>query len=142
MTILEACKELHIWDVVRGYAEVWLGSNNSDSTKVKILAKNQFKQLARQYHPDMSTGDNEKYLRISEALDIILNAKVTQIISALEEDRAADIKYYKPGDSQCRQCTKWNTMFDNCVFPACSGFDQNTFTFVKTEVVHDMASRK
>lgn len=41
--------------------------------------KKAFKKLARLYHPDLKTGNHEKFCMINEAMEMIETGKVSQV---------------------------------------------------------------
>lgn len=132
MNVYQACQKLQIWIAVRAYIEIWKGTNNHDYNKIKILAKKSYKELACVFHPDMPTADNNIFLEIKEALDIINNSTINQLFIALDNEIKNNIKYFDLGSDECKECVRWSKLLNNCVFATCQGFKLSGFSKVKS----------
>ena len=124
MNLYEACKILGIWHVAKARAEVWsISSANEDSLEdLKNLAKTAFKRLAMEHHPDKG-GDQNNYLEIQEAFNLIKEVTAQAVIDALDIEKKETAEYYNPGIDKCWGCTKWSSMVHACLTIQCTGFE-------------------
>jgi len=127
MNLYDACMILNLWHVVKARAQVW-SISTSDHTiafnDVKSQAKNKFKELALQHHPDKG-GENAKYLEIQAAHELIKLATISDFINTLSIEAVNDTKYCAPGSTDCIKCSKWSEIVNVCVTTTCTGFKQN-----------------
>ena len=124
MNLYEACKNLGIWHIAKARAEVWSISNVNEKSleDLKNWAKTSFKRLAMEHHPDKG-DDQNKYLDIQEAFNIIKEATGQAIINALDVEKKEIAEYYKPGTKKCWECTKWSSVICTCLTMRCTGFE-------------------
>jgi len=124
MNLYDACIVLNLWHVVKARAQVWSISTSDHSmalSDIKDRAKTRFRELALQHHPDRG-GDNNKYLEIQEAHELIKSATVSGFIDTLPIEASMGIKYYTPGDMECADCSKWSELIKVCATSSCTGF--------------------
>ena len=124
MNLYDACIVLDLWHVVKARAQVWSISTSNHATALNEIgdkAKNRFRELALQYHPDKG-GDGNKYLEIQEAYDLIKSATVSGIIDTLKIEASTNIEHFTPGNIECENCSKWSSLIKVCATHTCTGF--------------------
>jgi len=137
MNVYLACEALDIWPIVKARAEVWSISSTANAKAInnlKSIAKNKFKELAVVHHPDKG-GENDKFIELQRAHDVIKNATIEQIIDSLKDEQESNRVYFEPGSLQCKDCTKWSDIVGLCITVSCTGFkspkDSNVLGFNK-----------
>jgi len=127
MNLYDACVVLSLWHVVKARAQVWAISTSDHSialSDTKVLAKNKFKELALQHHPDKG-GQNSAYLEIQEAHELIKSATLSDFINVLGLEPKNDTKFCTPGSMECMACNKWSDVVKICITTTCTGFKQH-----------------
>lgn len=127
MNIYSACIRLGIWELAKARAGVWLLSNSSDHAKslsdLKDVIKSYYKKLALSHHPDVG-GDENNFLEIQAAYDMIKAANHNDFVNALDYEKKSLTKYYEPGANNCFECNRWSDITKSCITVTCSGFQE------------------
>ena len=126
MNLYEACAVLGVWHVVKARVEVWSMSPGDHTTalnELKSMVKDKFKELALEHHPDKG-GNNEVWIKIQEAHDLIKSATIIKLMGALDIERKSSVKYCAPGSAECKSCSKWSDLANVCATSSCSGFKE------------------
>jgi DnaJ-class molecular chaperone len=125
MNLYEACINLDLWHVAKARAEVWAisksGGSDASLDSLKLIAKDKFRELALIHHPDKG-GTNSDYIEIQESYDMVKKASTKDFIRALEVEIESSIVQYKPGSPECRECSRWSSIFQACITSTCTGF--------------------
>lgn len=126
MNLYEACATLGVWHVVKARAEVWSVSPGDHTTtldELKSMIKDKFRELAMKLHPDKG-GDNDGWVKIQEAHELIKSATVIGLVGALETEQLSGVKYHAPGSEVCNNCSKWSDIVQTCATASCTGFKE------------------
>ena len=128
MTLYEACVILGVWPMAKAHAQVWSMSSGDHSSMLdefKAKVKDKFRELALKHHPDKG-GNNDEYVKIQFAHELVKASTVASLIWALESEKQASTKYYDPGSSECGNCSKWSDLVHACSTSSCTGFSEHS----------------
>jgi hypothetical protein len=86
------------------------------------IVKDKFHDLAMKHHPDRG-GNSDEYIRVREAYELIKSSIANHFISALEDEKKANTKYFTPGSNECKNCRKWSSVISGCLTSICTGLE-------------------
>jgi DnaJ-class molecular chaperone len=120
-----------MWRVVKARAQVWAiskqGGSDASLESLRLIAKQKFRELVMIHHPDKG-GTNSDYIEIQEAYNIIKSAERKDFIRALDIEAESNIIQHKPGSSECKQCSRWSSIFQACITSTCTGFRKHAIS--------------